>query len=116
MLLSRPVCTMLAIFGAPFARLGLSALWYISLAALPATSATFPGVAIPGKVADVAGNAASEMYQSALKPNLANGAPKIASMVQTGRDNSIPISGAGVEKIGSLIDNLNNTVSAQIAA
>lgn len=67
--------------------------------------------AIPAGAAE---SAASRLYQSALKPSTALPAAKVASAVQTGIENSIPVSTGGLEKIGDLMDDLNQKIADQI--
>lgn len=81
------------------------------------------GAALPeaaGSLASKGGQAstglAERLYQSALKPSAALPASRVAGMVQTGLEQGIPVSAAGVEKIGSLIDDLNGKIKATIAA
>lgn len=76
---------------------------------------------ILGGAGDLAGRAAllgktpEGAYESALKPSTTLSAPERAAIVQTGLKNEIPVSPAGVEKIGDLIDGLNQQIKAQIA-
>jgi hypothetical protein len=61
--------------------------------------------------------AAERMYQSALKPGPGSySLPEVKSMVRTGLENAIPVSEEGVQKLGSLVEDLNNKIRAQIAA
>lgn len=55
-------------------------------------------------------------YESAMKPSTTLPQAQRASVVQTGLDNAIPVSKAGLEKIGDLIDDYNQKISGQIAA
>lgn len=71
-------------------------------------------VTIPG--ADAAKGIAERMYQSALKPSRTMGAAKIESAVNTGLEQQIPVSAPGAEKLGDLIDDLNDKIKAQIAS
>jgi hypothetical protein len=59
---------------------------------------------------------APAMYQSALKPPVTAALEKTAGMVSSGLENKVPISASGIEKIGSLIDNLNQKVTDTIAS
>lgn len=61
------------------------------------------------------GNAPESMYQSAMKPSTTLPPGKVASMVQTGLDQKIPVSPAGIEKISSLVDDLNSQIKDQIS-
>ena len=59
-----------------------------------------------------------ELYQSALKPRpaLAAAQPeKVAQMIETGLQNKIPISQAGLQKLSSLVEDLQDKVSDVIA-
>ena len=55
-------------------------------------------------------------YESALKPSPSISSADRASFVQTGLQNAIPVSKAGVAKIGDLIDTLNQSIKDTIAA
>ena len=59
---------------------------------------------------------AERLYQSALKPSTALSTERVGNMVQTGLNNAIPVSDAGVEKLGSLVDDLNDKIKAQISS
>ena len=54
-------------------------------------------------------------YESALKPSTNLSQTDRAAIVQTGLQNAIPVSRAGVEKIGDLIDDLNAKIERTIA-
>lgn len=69
---------------------------------------------IPAPVRDAANNLASRWYQSALKPPTGD-LGDARAMVNTGLQNGIPVSEAGVAKISSLVDQLNQTISSEIA-
>lgn len=56
------------------------------------------------------------LYQSALKPSPALAAGKVQGMVRAGLDNSVPVSAAGVEKLGGLISDLGDKVRSEIQA
>lgn len=71
---------------------------------------------LPTSVQDFLSSKASSLYQSALKPSLRAGAPDPAALAETGLENKIPVSAAGVEKISGLIDNLNDSVKNTIAS
>ena len=61
--------------------------------------------------------AAARLYESALKPSLAaKNVPKVAEQIKTGLREGIPVSQAGVEKIGNLIDDLQGKITDEIAA
>ncbi len=84
-------------------------------AAVPAVLAATEGAArVLPRVATMASEKAPALYQSALKPSRAIPAAKTAAMVQTGLEQAIPVSPAGVEKLGSLIDDLNDKIAQQI--
>ena len=57
---------------------------------------------------------AQDLYQSALKPSTRIPPAKTAAIVQAGLDSGIPVSGAGLEKLGGLIDDLNDKIAATI--
>lgn len=59
---------------------------------------------------------AARMYQSALKPSTRLSPSKVATAVNTGLEHGIPVSEAGVEKLSSLIDDVNDKIKATIAA
>lgn len=65
----------------------------------------------------VAQHAAERLYQSGLKPSLAaNTSEGIKSIVRTGLENKIPVSEVGQAKLSGLIDNLNKSISGEIAS
>jgi hypothetical protein len=55
-------------------------------------------------------------YTSALKPSTTLSDAQRSNIAQTGLQNAIPVSKAGVEKIGDLIDDLNQKIKGTIAA
>jgi len=55
-------------------------------------------------------------YESALKPSTAVSPADRAAAVQTGLQNSIPVSKAGLEKLGDLVDDLDAKKAAVIAS
>lgn len=59
---------------------------------------------------------ASRLYRSALKPSTTMAPEKVASLVKTGIENKIPVSEAGIEKLGALVDDLNQKISDVIAS
>lgn len=88
---------------------------------------TVGGVAGAGEIgpgrqaaADLAGapgsTLAERMYQSALKPSTRIPTERVQSMIKTGLEQGIPVSAAGAEKLGGLIDDLNGKIQAQIDA
>jgi hypothetical protein len=54
-------------------------------------------------------------YESALKPSTTLTEAERSSLVKTGLENEIPVSKAGIEKIGDLVDNLNQRIKGTIA-
>lgn len=77
------------------------------------------GVEGAGKIAKAvaktgADTVAPAMYQSALKPPVTASLDKTAGMVNAGLENSVPVSPAGLEKLGSAIDDLNQKITAVV--
>jgi hypothetical protein len=82
--------------------------------------------AIAPKLTGVAGNVAGRMtllgktpeeaYTSALKPSTVIPEAQRAGIVQSGLQNEIPVSKAGAEKLGDLIDDLNSKIKSTIAS
>lgn len=70
---------------------------------------------IPQPVADAAGSAAERLYKSALKPSTTLSAGKVSSAIQTGLTNEIPVSAGGIEKLGNMIDDLNQSIAGEIS-
>jgi hypothetical protein len=68
-----------------------------------------------GKAA-LLGKSPEEAYQSALKPSTTIPPGKVASMVQTGLEQGIPVSKSGTEKLSSLLEDLQDKVTAEIQA
>jgi hypothetical protein len=54
------------------------------------------------------------LYRTALKPSTTIPQARANTMIQTGLQNSIPVSAGGLEKIGSLIDDLNDKIKTTI--
>ena len=77
----------------------------------------YAGSKLPTVAAKAAllGRSPEEAYQSALKPSTTIPPAKVDKIVQTGLKNAIPVSEAGTEKLGSLLDDLHDKVSAEIA-
>lgn len=83
------------------------------------------GAAGAGAITKPLGNAATkalllgktpaEAYESALRPSVTIDAATKANAVRAGLENAIPLSKAGLEKIGDRIDELNQAVKDQIA-
>ena len=67
-------------------------------------------------VGKVARPVATRLYQSALKPSTALGAPRIARMVDTGLNEAIPVSSGGAAKLGSAIGDVNDQIQSTIDA
>lgn len=84
------------------------------------------GSAALGKVADIApqvagralllGKTPAEAYESALKPSTTLSPAERSAMIQTGLKEQVPVSKAGVQKIGDLINDLNQDIKDQISA
>jgi hypothetical protein len=78
--------------------------------------------ALPGKVGGAVSDflsdtAAKKLYQATLKPGPKSYTPaEVESMVKTGLENKIPISKAGLEKLGGLVSDLNDKIAAEIKA
>lgn len=72
-------------------------------------------VPIPAKAANAATEEAADLYKSALKPSLApKNLAKSEAAVQTGLREGIPVSKGGVEKLGDLIEDVNQKMDAAI--
>lgn len=68
-------------------------------------------------VAPMAQDAAEALYGNALKPPPGSmTAAERTAKIQTGLDNSLPVSAAGVEKLGDLIDDLNTKIKNTIGS
>jgi hypothetical protein len=78
----------------------------------PAVNAVGHGV----NRAALLGATPEEAYISALKPSTTLSDAQRSNIAQTGLQNAIPVSKAGVEKIGDLIDDLNQKIKGTIAA
>ena len=85
--------------------------------ALPANRPVIPNPTLAGTVGRAAllGKTPEGAYESALKPSTTLPASQRAAIVQTGLKNEIPISKAGLEKLGDQIDTLNQAIKDQIA-
>ena len=70
----------------------------------------------PGLIEGVVKNAARKLYQSALKPSTVLPPGRVAAAVDTALANRIPVSAGGVEKLGGLLDDLQNKVAQTIQA
>lgn len=62
------------------------------------------------------GSFASRLYQSALKPSTTLTPEARARVIQTGLKEGVPVSAGGVEKIATLVDDLNTKIQAKIDA
>lgn len=73
---------------------------------------------IPGAIGKVAllGKTPEAAYESAMKPSTTLSQSERAAVVQTGLENEIPVSKGGVEKIGNLINDLNDKIKTTIDA
>jgi hypothetical protein len=75
------------------------------------------GTKVASKLGNVTDAVAEKMYQSALKPGPRSYTPEeVESMVQTGLENKIPISKAGVKRLDGLVSDLNSKIAADIKA
>ena len=76
------------------------------------------GIGLAGKGAETAGNlfkkAARRLYQSALKPSTATGAPAAKDLVETGLNEAIFLTGGGVERTAAKIDDLETALGNAI--
>lgn len=73
---------------------------------------------IPAAIAKRAlllGKTPEAAYESALKPSTTISPADRADIVQTGLQNAIPVSKGGIERIGAMIDKLNQDIKGQIA-
>lgn len=68
------------------------------------------------KRAMLLGRTPEQAYESALKPSTTIPAGKRAQMIDTALQQGIPVSRAGLEKLGDLIDNLNDKITDEIGA
>ena len=84
-----------------------------SSASPKAGNAAQPGAATSRAL--LLGKTPQEAYQSALKPSTTLSEGERADITNTGLREGIPVSKAGVQKIGDLIDNLNQQIKATIA-
>jgi hypothetical protein len=60
------------------------------------------------------GGLPGKLYQSALKPSTTMPTSQVKSVIKTALDNSVPVSGEGVDKLGKLISDLSDKVTQQI--
>ena len=78
-----------------------------------------PLTGVAGNVAGrmtLLGKTPEEAYTSALKPSTVIPEAQRAGIVQSGLQNEIPVSKAGAEKLGDLIDDLNSKIKSTIAS
>lgn len=71
-------------------------------------------IPIPGFASNKLQSEAEGLYKSALKPSAALSPAKTNRVIQAGLENQIPVSAGGVEKLGGLIDDLNDKIKAAI--
>lgn len=83
----------------------------IAAPVLNAAAAKLP--AVVGRVA-LRGTTPEAAYESALKPSTKLSQAERSAVVKTGLENSIPVSKGGMEKIGGLIDDLNQKIASEI--
>lgn len=82
--------------------------------AVAATEGAMRGIPTLAKKSLLLGRSSEEAYQSALKPSVAVSPARVERVVQTGLREGIPVSVEGVAKLSSLIDDLNDKITAQI--
>lgn len=78
-----------------------------------------PAIKLAGKGVSKAvllGKTPEEAYQSALKPSTTIPQAQRAAIVKTGLENEIPVSKQGLSDIGTAIENLNQSIKAEIDA
>lgn len=85
-------------------------------AAAPLANAAASGAGNLAGRAALLGKTPAEAYESALKPSTTLSQADRAGIVQTGLQNAIPVSKAGLEKVGDLIDDYNSKIKAEINA
>jgi hypothetical protein len=79
--------------------------------AIPTKISDMMKIGVPSGAADIA----ARQYQSALKPSTVLPRSEVQNMVQTGLNNAIPVSPSGIEKLGSMVDDLNQKIAGEIA-
>lgn len=89
--------------------------WQQRLAGAANVAGGAAGAGATAKDLAVAPKTASELYTSALKPSVTLSAAERARRVQTGLQNEIPVSEAGIDKLNTLVQDLQNKVSGTIA-
>lgn len=65
---------------------------------------------------EVAGPVARKLYQSAMKPSTTIPAAKLGQMIETGLQESIPVSEGGLTELSRLIDDTNDKIKTVIAS
>jgi hypothetical protein len=88
---------------------GASAGMGVAMAAPEAISELHPVQAV--KNALTPAGAPAKLYESALKPSTTFSEAERAKLVQTGLQNEIPVTKGGLEKLGDLVDNLNDVTT-----
>lgn len=85
-------------------------------AALAGDVAGLAGGAGIAKLSSLASNTglAQRMYRSALKPSTVLPEAKVQNIVQTGLREGVPVSAGGAEKLGNLIDDINQQIAGKI--
>jgi hypothetical protein len=83
----------------------------------PAAAIAKAGAPIVAKAQEVAGKVAPEMYRSALKPTTVPAQQaNVAKAIDTGIQEGIPVSPKGAEKLGQLVDDLNDKIKTEIGS
>lgn len=72
------------------------------------------GEAVIPKIRAKASAVAPELYQSALKPSTTFKPAKTARLIRAGLENEVPVSPGGLEKLGDLIENLNDEIKSVV--
>ena len=101
--------------------------WKGALSVLPEALGQGVGNVAAGEITGAAGSAAKSaaasvvpkgipeyLYRTALKPSTKIPQARADTMIQTGLQNSIPVSRGGLEKLGSLIDDLNDKIQTTV--
>jgi hypothetical protein len=98
--------------GAPTDQIIGQGLTDAGLLAAPEVGAAIAKSGLPSAFLSRTGEA---LYRNALKPPTTVPTAINAARIQTALDNSLPVSPAGVEKLGNLIDDFNNKIAGEIA-
>lgn len=85
-------------------------------AAAPVLNRILPAVGNVAGRAALLGRTPEEAYQGALKPSTTLSPAERAGIVQTGLQNEIPVSPAGVEKLSNLVQDLNDKIKDTVAS